>query len=194
MDCRSAREACFVIIEGWSKPFAEELLPLFYSRCFLETFSEFARRSSCPGLKRTAERAGRCKTGLTRNLADMHVLLCQPLTRFGDASLVHELCQRQIAIRQPSLQGARAYVQLGSDHTQCETAGRQRPSYDAADFGNWYDRLVHESIHSGVTFQSLSLIADISTCHSTPLDARRGWREANIFGMILLERDRLKHE
>jgi hypothetical protein len=55
------------------------------------TISECARRCPHPATESTAKRAGSCKAGIMRNLADTHLRLGQPLTRYGEPGLIHEL-------------------------------------------------------------------------------------------------------
>lgn len=121
MDCRSARALGIVVIHA-DRTLGRQVACSILILNSLETIPECARRLSRPGLKRAAERAGRCKSGLTRNLIDTNVRLCEPLARFGDARLVDELCEGQLAHRQPPLKCARADVQQGCHQIQCEVA------------------------------------------------------------------------
>jgi len=86
--------------------------------------SECSRRRTRPGLKGPAKGAGRGKTSLECNFANVHILLRQQLTRFGEACLFHELRMRQVVIRQPPLQRAWAYIQLLRDPRQRRMPGR----------------------------------------------------------------------
>ena len=109
----------------------------------LKPVSECPRRCTRPGLKGPAERAGRGKTGLTCNVTDVHILLCQQLAGFGDAYLIYELRMRQVLICQPPLQRARADTHLLRDHHQRWMSGRQQPRDNVADFTDWNSGLVH---------------------------------------------------
>ena len=100
----------------------------------IETLSKCAGRSPGPGLKGTAEGAGRRKSSLTRNVTDMYILLCQPLTRSGYASLMHESRMSQVVFGQSSLQGAGTHTQLVCNHVQTGLSGGQQARYDVADF------------------------------------------------------------
>jgi hypothetical protein len=64
----------------------------------------------------------------------MYILHCQPLTRFGYTSLMHESRMSQIILSQSSLQGAWTHSQLVCNHVQTGVSGGQQARYDVADF------------------------------------------------------------
>jgi hypothetical protein len=64
----------------------------------------------------------------------MYILLCQPLTRFGYASLMHESRMSQIILGQSSLQRARTHAQLVCNYVQAGMPGGQQACYNVADF------------------------------------------------------------
>ena len=121
-----------------------------YSRGFwcqylhtLKPVSECSRRCTRPGVKGPAERTGRGKAGLARNVTDVHILLRQQLARFSDACLTHDLRMRQVLICQPPLQRARTDTQLLRDRHQRRMSGRQQSRDNIADFTYWNSELVH---------------------------------------------------
>ena len=74
--------------------YSREFLPQY--RHTLNPISEYSWRLTRPGLKGPAERTGRGKAGLARNVTDVHILLRQQLARFSDACLTHDLRMRQV--------------------------------------------------------------------------------------------------
>ena len=121
-----------------------------YSRGFwcqylhtLKPVSECSRRCTRPGVKGPAERTGRGKAGLARNVTDVHILLRQQLARFSDACLTHDLRMRQVLICQPPLQRARTDTQLLRDRHQRRMSGRQQSRDNIADFTDWNSEFVH---------------------------------------------------
>jgi hypothetical protein len=64
----------------------------------------------------------------------MYILLCQPLTRSGYASLMHESRMSQVVFSQSSLQRARTHAQLVCNHVQTGVSGGQQARYNVADF------------------------------------------------------------
>ena len=105
--------------------------------------SKCSRRPARPGLKGPAEGAGGGKTGLTRNVTDVHILPPQQQARFGDACLIHDLRMRQVIICQPPLQRARADTQLPGDLCQRRMSDRQQLRYNVADFTDGNNGLAH---------------------------------------------------
>ena len=125
-------------------------VPTQYSRGFwcqylhtLKPVSECSRRCTRPGVKGPAERTGRGKAGLARNVTDVHILLRQQLARFSDACLTHDLRMRQVLICQPPLQRARTDTQLPGDLCQRRMSCRQQSRDNIADFTYWNSGLVH---------------------------------------------------
>ena len=121
--------------------YSREFLPQY--RHTLNPISEYSWRLTRPGLKGPAERTGRGKAGLARNVTDVHILLRQQLARFSDACLTHDLRMRQVLICQPPLQRARTDTQLLRDRHQRRMSGRQQSRDNIADFTYWNSGLVH---------------------------------------------------